>query len=115
MRKTHPEVVSATGGFQLMMSARRPRDSDDEQSTHDDPTPTVAQVRYGPGADRDLYVAVADVLAGAGVERPLPAVGSVVDLEAIQRLNQGGRFQVTVPVADGRLTITNATVRFERD
>lgn len=98
-----------------MMSARRPRNSDDEQSTHDDATSTVAQVRYGLGADRDLYVAVADVLADAGVESPLPVVGSVVDLEAIQRLDHGGRFQVTVPVADGRLTVTNATVRFERD
>lgn len=97
------------------MSTRLPRDRDDEQPPDDDPRPTVVQVLYGPGTDRELYVAIDDVLTTARTDAGLSAVASTVDLESVERLGHGGRFEVEIPLPDGSLLVTNSAVRFEQD
>jgi hypothetical protein len=92
----------------------RSRNDDDEDGRSDTPRPGVYRVRYGPGTTRDLPVAVDDVLARAGLEGVRRDVWSLVDLEQVDRLADGTPFVVVVPVADGRLRLTERTVTFER-
>ena len=96
-----------------MTPSRNNDDEDDGRS--DTPRPGVYRVRYGPGTARDLPVAVDDVLARAGLEEVRRDVWSLVDLEQVDRLADGTPFVVVVvPVADGRLRLTERTVTFER-
>jgi hypothetical protein len=94
----------------------RPRNDDDgdDDRRSDSPRPGVYRVRYGPGTARDLPVAVDDVLACAGLEAVRREVWSLVDLEQVDRLADETPFVVVVPVADGRLRLTEGTVTFER-
>lgn len=96
------------------MSAHSPRDSEDGPPPHDSPTPDACQIPYGSGTGRELFVAVADVLACSGVGS-LSEVAEFIDLEAVERLGQGSEFAVTLPLSHGTLTITDQAVRVDRD